>query len=932
MYATVCLYNCLGPVTTAIYEPSGAGAGYGIIGSILTAVGQGVSDFRQIAEHSNYVLFHSINPVVTTYFTNTPFRLAKMKERLAERGVKVVGIDPRLHHTNSFIADEWVPINPGTDTALFEAMSYVIIEEGLANRDMMERFTVGYDKWEAHVLGQTDSNDPEIKRWVDGTPRTPEWAERLTGIPAKKIREIAVDYATKKPAAFFVGVGPNRAALGETYIRAAYILPFMTGNVGVPGTWADVMANGILGWFPPYPLKYMGGLSYVLASMAGGGTLLSLVGMLNTVKSVVIPSWQLGWALDNPGKPMYLNVPVPDIRAIVGVGNPFITNPDPHAHHKAYLNPRIEFICNADLVMTPTLKHSDIVLPAAHYYEYENFYSHFIPSFNNHPHSMYAAKLVEPMGESKEDLWIFHELAKRFGKGYIFETNPSFDEWMRNGINMARALDPAHPTYEEMKSGKKNPYKGKNSTSISLRAAFDNQVNKGIPFGTPSGKYEIYSELIERETNSPNLRNMTWRQNDFPGWKDMKYCVPALPIWHDHWEGVTDPLREKYPYQMINPRSLRTANTTHSNNRLIEDCCGKWDAWINARDAATKGVKNGDIIEVFNDRGRVTTRAFATERVPPGVVAMDHGKWPHWRDDGVAEDGGGDVLTKSEFCGGIGKGTLLFLGGAPTNTNLVDFIKVADAPADEESYRQPYYTFGIDGKDQTEENVLPQFIENVSWQDEKSKGITAERNIQRQSGSAVVLPGNRPKEQWGWHFNQSRCSGCMACMVACKDWKKVALGPAKYRRVSSEEDGQAPLTKVYNLSLACNHCSEPSCIPACPVGNIVKRQEDGIVVTLDKCISCKRCKAACPYDAPQFATLDPTELPIMEKCDMCLERLAKGLKPVCVDACPQRALDAGPIDELIQKYGDVRIIKGGFADPSLTKPNIIFKERVFVGV
>ena len=185
--------------------------------------------------------------------------------------------------------------------------------------------------------------------------------------------------------------------------------------------------------------------------------------------------------------------------------------------------------------------------------------------------------------------------------------------------------------------------------------------------------------------------------------------------------------------------------------------------------------------------------------------------------------------------------------------------------------------------------------------------------------------------QWGFFFNQSRCVACKACMVACKDWKNVALGPAKYRWVTEAELGSFPSIRVYNLSLACNHCSEPSCIPACPVDNIVKREEDGIVVTLDKCISCKRCKAACPYDAPQFATLNPNELPMMEKCDLCLERTEKGLKPACVGACPQRALDAGPMEELAQRYGGQQTVQGGFADPSLTKPNILFKPRIFVG-
>jgi anaerobic dimethyl sulfoxide reductase subunit B (iron-sulfur subunit) len=173
---------------------------------------------------------------------------------------------------------------------------------------------------------------------------------------------------------------------------------------------------------------------------------------------------------------------------------------------------------------------------------------------------------------------------------------------------------------------------------------------------------------------------------------------------------------------------------------------------------------------------------------------------------------------------------------------------------------------------------------------------------------------------------------CRGCVVTCKDWNNVALGPAKWRRVISSEVGSYPLIKVFNLSISCNHCDEPACMPACPVGNIIKEEKYGLVLPLNKCISCKRCKQACPYDAPQFATMDPNELPMMEKCTGCIDRLEKGQKPACVDSCPQRALDFGPEEEIVAKYGNIRQIQGEFADPSLTKPNIVFTPKVYLGV
>lgn len=186
--------------------------------------------------------------------------------------------------------------------------------------------------------------------------------------------------------------------------------------------------------------------------------------------------------------------------------------------------------------------------------------------------------------------------------------------------------------------------------------------------------------------------------------------------------------------------------------------------------------------------------------------------------------------------------------------------------------------------------------------------------------------------QYAWHFDQEACMQCRGCVVTCKDWNNVALGPAKWRRVISTEAGSYPLIKVFNLSISCNHCDEPACMAACPVGNIIKEEKYGLVIPLNKCISCKQCKAACPYDAPQFATMDPNELPPMEKCTGCIDRLEKGLKPACVDTCPQRALDFGPEEEIVAKYGNVRTIEGEFADPSLTKPNIVFTPKVYIGV
>ena len=105
---------------------------------------------------------------------------------------------------------------------------------------------------------------------------------------------------------------------------------------------------------------------------------------------------------------------------------------------------------------------------------------------------------------------------------------------------------------------------------------------------------------------------------------------------------------------------------------------------------------------------------------------------------------------------------------------------------------------------------------------------------------------------------------------------------------------------AYYLSIACNHCEDPACVKVCPTKAHFKRKEDGLVVIdREKCIGCGACAAACPYGAPQL----DVKAKKMLKCDGCLDRLEKGLQPICVESCTQRAIEFGPIDALRKKYG-----------------------------
>ncbi|MDR1016737.1 MAG: 4Fe-4S dicluster domain-containing protein [Coriobacteriales bacterium] len=177
--------------------------------------------------------------------------------------------------------------------------------------------------------------------------------------------------------------------------------------------------------------------------------------------------------------------------------------------------------------------------------------------------------------------------------------------------------------------------------------------------------------------------------------------------------------------------------------------------------------------------------------------------------------------------------------------------------------------------------------------------------------------------QYGFFFDQSRCYGCQACSVACKDWNDLEPGPKKWMSVYDWETGTLPDVRINILAFNCGHCDDPACAKACPSGAIFKEDKYGaVLVDEDKCTGARKCLDACPYGSPKFANDNPSAK--MSKCTMCIDRLEKGEKPVCVLSCPMRAFDFGPIDELRQKYGDCAQL-AEMPDPKLTHPNVVYK-------
>lgn len=181
-------------------------------------------------------------------------------------------------------------------------------------------------------------------------------------------------------------------------------------------------------------------------------------------------------------------------------------------------------------------------------------------------------------------------------------------------------------------------------------------------------------------------------------------------------------------------------------------------------------------------------------------------------------------------------------------------------------------------------------------------------------------------KQLAFHFEQSHCVGCKTCQIACKDKNNLAVGQL-FRKVNEVEGGtfeikgNAVIPHIYAfwLSISCNHCVNPICTLECPTKALQKNAADGIVyIEADKCIGCRKCAKVCPYDALQY---NPATRK-MGKCNFCRDLLDSGKDPVCVSACPMRALDYGNLNDLRKKYGSLNQTIG-LPDAGITNPALI---------
>lgn len=197
---------------------------------------------------------------------------------------------------------------------------------------------------------------------------------------------------------------------------------------------------------------------------------------------------------------------------------------------------------------------------------------------------------------------------------------------------------------------------------------------------------------------------------------------------------------------------------------------------------------------------------------------------------------------------------------------------------------------------------------------------------------------------YGMVINTKRCVGCDSCTVACK--QSNSTGPGVFwSHVIKTETGTYPNARQEFLPVLCNHCENPTCVDVCPVGATYKKDDGTVVVDSDRCIGCRYCIIACPYEvrnlvkdsdesyfpekgqtAYEKAHDDEHESGTCEKCDFCADRVAQGKDPACVSACPSKARTFGDLDDPKSEVSKlVRTKNATVLNPEVgTKPHVYY--------
>ncbi len=570
---------------------------------------------------SKLIIMWGWNPAYTFHGGNTFYymRLAKQK------GCKFVLVDPQYTDSAAAYDAWWIPIKPNTDAAMLAAMAHYIFDNRLQDQSFINRFCLGMDAgtMPAWAWGKENFKDYIFGKY-DGQPKTPEWAEPICGVKAADIKKLAEMYATTKPAALKASWAPGRNAYGEQYNRMAAALQAMTANIGNLGGSAEGVGKA---WHAEAVAHPHDQYANVYAAAIKSDRWAHCVLNYPNVRREEIGLWPKQDMTDGT---------IPNIKGIFWQGSDWF-NQLTNINKEIQAINKLELVVCMDSTITPSGLWADVLLPVATHFERHDV---ALPWYKGH-YYIHRPKVIEPMGESKTDFQIFTELAYRispwFGKTYnpkanrdYFHYDDAVDEaYLREWwINRVMHHQGVTMPWEEFKS--LGIYKFKLHRP---EVAFQDQVEKGIPFQTPTGKIEIFSTKL---ASIPD-----WTKTQFG------YEIPYIPKWIEPWESLNSPKTARYPFHLISPHPRWRTHSIFNNCSWLRETYEQ-EVTVNASDAKKLGIKTGDIVEVWNERGRVVVPAYVTERCMPGVAVLHEGAWMNLDENGVDRAGNADFLTLDE--------------------------------------------------------------------------------------------------------------------------------------------------------------------------------------------------------------------------------------------------------------------------------------------
>lgn len=514
------------------------------------------------------------------------------------RGARFISISPLKDDFSGDLASEWLPITPGTDVALMLGIANVLVSEKLHDRAFLERYTVGYDRFESYLLGRDD-----------GQPKNAEWAAAICGIDADVIRNLARS-AARARTLITVSHSLQRADYGEQPVWMGIVLAAMLGQIGLDG----------------------GGYSYSLGALGniGKSQLAVPLPTLSQFKNPLadyIPVARVADMLLNPGGAFDYNghsLKYPDIRLVYWAGgNPFHHHQDLNRLRAAFRRP--ETVIVHETAWTSTARHADIVLPATTTLERDD-----IGAADRDDLMIAMKRLIEPVGEARDDYDIFSDIAQRLGKFDAFTENRTSREWLAFLFETTRTALAAGghdaPDFETFWERGELPLPVKSDEGGPAHAF--RQDPSTSPLQTPSGKIEIFSQAIA----------------DF-GYDDCH----GHPKW---FPARAETIEAGFPLHLVcnQPHQRLHSQLDYGDFSRSTKIRDREPVRINPADARLRGISDGDIVRLFNSRGSCLAAAVLSEDVKEGVMQLATGAWfePQNRADDAAMciHGNPNILTR----------------------------------------------------------------------------------------------------------------------------------------------------------------------------------------------------------------------------------------------------------------------------------------------